>query len=381
MDYIEFLAHIAQSELLDKQGKFAEADQTIKIAQFGGFGNVGGGGGNVGNLGGMFGGNAGNFAAGALVNQAVSGRNPGQNLLGLGLGAAASEYMRKQQANAGKSELQKQQEKLKKLQVDLAKEQDPTKKTQLQSQIDATNRVITELQRLEPQAQGQPQAGGQQGGQQGTQQAQGAFPQSSQLDVRKVKNVYYQWQNGADVESAIDNAKLTPQEELLLRQMMSFGTKGQMPGQQPGGQQAPAVPGQLDQASMATIQNYVMNPDIKNRNDAWAKITKEFAPASQMAALEAYDKLKQNPLNVAPVAPVQPVPPQNALKPIVQEALDYMKKAPQGRKIDALNYFAKIKKMEDVDRQAAYKEFSLQNYILPPAKPAPKPAAKQVPRR
>ena len=48
MDYLEYLALLGHAEYLDAQGKFAEADKTIRIAQFGGF-NPGG------NLGGMFG--------------------------------------------------------------------------------------------------------------------------------------------------------------------------------------------------------------------------------------------------------------------------------------------------------------------------------------
>ena len=52
MDYLEYLALLGHAEYLDAQGKFAEADKTIRIAQFGGF-NPGG------NLGGMFGGRGG----------------------------------------------------------------------------------------------------------------------------------------------------------------------------------------------------------------------------------------------------------------------------------------------------------------------------------
>ena len=78
MDYLEYLALLGHAEYLDAQGKFAEADKTIRIAQFGGF-NPGG------NLGGMFGGrggaNPGALGVGALVNQAFTGRNPMQNIL------------------------------------------------------------------------------------------------------------------------------------------------------------------------------------------------------------------------------------------------------------------------------------------------------------
>jgi len=55
MDYLEYLALLGHAEYLDAQGKFAEADKTIRVAQFGGFGGQGG----VGNHGGMFGGRGG----------------------------------------------------------------------------------------------------------------------------------------------------------------------------------------------------------------------------------------------------------------------------------------------------------------------------------
>jgi hypothetical protein len=321
MDYLEYLALLGHAEYLDAQGKFAEADKTIRIAQFGGFGGQGG------NLGGMFGGrgggNPGALGVGALVNQAFTGRNPMQNILGTAAAAAAYEQQRKQQSNSSKNALVQAQDKLRQLEEQLSKEvADSPKKDQLEADVAKQKIVIQNLQKLSyyqptPATQGQtPQ--GQPGGQS---QTQGAFPDTAQLDTRKVINLVATATDATSLNKIISDNRFTPREETFAYQI--FMMRQQQGGQQQAGQ-AGAIPGQLTPEVQAAIVTLAMNPTL-NRNTAWAAITADdkIPPAAKVLALEYYDNKKQDPKYITQVqANQQPAEP--ILKPEEKNQADKM---------------------------------------------------------
>lgn len=296
MDYLEYLALLGHAEYLDAQGKFAEADKTIRIAQFGGFGGQGG------NLGGMFGGrgggNPGALGVGALVNQAFTGRNPMQNILGTAAAAAAYEQQRKQQSNSGKDALVQAQDKLRQLEEQFARENDPKKKTSLNTQVTEQKTVVENLKKLSyyqttatPGQLPQTQAAGQS-------QAQGAFPDTAQLDTRKVISLVATATDAASLNKIISENRFTPREENFAYQifMMRQQQGGQQQAGQAGAQQAAVIPGQLTPEVQTVIVTLAMDPK-SNRNTAWQAITgdSKILPAAKVLALEYYDKLKQDP--------------------------------------------------------------------------------------
>lgn len=303
MDYIEYLALLGHAEYLDVQGKFAEADKTIRIAQFGGFGGQGG------NLGGMFGGrgggNPGALGVGALVNQAFTGRNPMQNILGTAAAAAAYEQQRKQQSNSNKDALVQAQDKLRQLEEQLSKEvADSPKKKQLEADVAKQKIVIQNLQKLsyyQPTSATQGQTQGQAAGQS---QTQGAFPTTAQLNTRKVFNLVASATDAASLNAIIEKNNLTPAEENLAYQIfMQRQQQGaQQQAGQPGGQQAPAAQGQITPEIQSAMVSLAMNPQL-NRNTAWSSITanENIPPALKVQALEYFDKLKQDPKYIAQV--------------------------------------------------------------------------------
>jgi hypothetical protein len=304
MDYIEYLALLGHAEYLDAQGKFAEADKTIRVAQFGGFGNQGG----FGNLGGMFGGrggaNPGALGTGALVNQAFTGRNPLQNILGTAAAAAAYEQQRKQQSNSGKDALVQAQDKLRQLEEQLSKEvADSPRKSQLEAEVAKQKIVIQNLQKL-PYYQAPaaaPPAGQQQGGQQVGQQSQGAFPATAQLDTRKVFNLVAQATDGPTLSRIIEQNRFTPAEENLAYQIFMYRQQ-QSAAQAPGQQAGVAQTDQLAPEVKSTIVTLAMD-SASNRNTAWQAITSNsnIPPAAKVLALEYYDKLKTDPRYVTQV--------------------------------------------------------------------------------
>lgn len=307
MDYIEYLALLGHAEYLDAQGKFAEADKTIRVAQFGG-GPGGGFGGGFGNFGGMFGGrggaNPGALATGALVNQAFTGRNPLQNILGTAAGAYAYEQQRKQQSNSGKDALVQAQDKLRQLEEQLARETDPKKQENLKVQVEQQKTAVQNLKNLSY-YQTQPQSGApQQPGAPQATQTQGAFPASAQLNTRKVFNLVASATDAASLNAIIEKNNLTPAEENLAYQIfMQRQQQGaQQQAGQPGGQQAPAAQGQITPEIQSEMVSLAMNPKI-DRNSAWASITNNpnIPPALKVQALEYYDKLKQDPRYIAQV--------------------------------------------------------------------------------
>lgn len=302
MDYLEYLALLGHAEYLDAQGKFAEADKTIRIAQFGGF-NPGG------NLGGMFGGrggaNPGALGVGALVNQAFTGRNPMQNILGTAAAAAAYEQQRQQQSKSGKDALVQAQDKLRQLEEQLARENDPKKQESLTTQVTQQKTVVDKLKKLSyyqptPATQGQtPQ--GQPGGQS---QTQGAFPTSAQLNTRKVFNLVASATDAATLNAIIEKNNFTPLEENLAYQIFTSRQQqgAQQQAGQPGGQQAQAAQGQITPEIQAAMVTLAMNPQI-DRNTAWQAITgnKSIPNAAKVLALEYYDMKKQDPRYIAQV--------------------------------------------------------------------------------
>ncbi len=326
MDYIEYLALLGHAEYLDAQGKFAEADKTIRVAQFGGFGNQGG----FGNLGGMFGGrggaNPGALGTGALVNQAFTGRNPLQNILGTAAAAAAYEQQRKQQSNSGKDALVQAQDKLRQLEEQLAREvADSPKKDQLKAEVAKQKSVIQNLQNLsyyQAPAATTP-AGQQQGGQQGGQQSQGAFPATAQLDTRKVFNLVAQATDGPTLSRIIEQNKFTPAEENLAYQIFMYRQQ-QSAAQAPGQQAGVAQTGQLAPEVQTAIVSLAMDP-ASNRNTAWQAITanSSIPPAAKVLALEYYDKLKTDPRYITQVQTNQ-LPAETILSPEQKAQADKM---------------------------------------------------------
>ena len=379
MDYLEYLALLGHAEYLDAQGKFAEADKTIRIAQFGGF-NPGG------NLGGMFGGrggaNPGALGVGALVNQAFTGRNPMQNILGTAVGAAAYERQRQQQSNSSKNALDQAQDKLRQLEEQLSKEvADSPKKGQLEADVAKQKIVIQNLQKLSyyqptPATQGQtPQ--GQSGGQS---QTQGAFPTSAQLNTRKVFNLVASVTDAATLNAIIEKHNFTPLEENLAYQIFTSRQQqgAQQQAGQPGGQQAQAAQGQITPEIQAAIVTLAMNPQI-DRSKAWETISVNnlYPPAAKVQALKYYDELKQDPKYIAPGAQAQSQ--ATAIRQdVVNLALTAVNKAPAGRKIEFLNLYASANGLSQAEKKAVYDQFMLANFNR--SRPAPARPAKPAPR-
>ena len=384
MDYLEYLALLGHAEYLDAQGKFAEADKTIRIAQFGGF-NPGG------NLGGMFGGrggaNPGALGVGALVNQAFTGRNPMQNILGTAAAAAAYEQQRKQQSNSGKDALAQAQDKLRQLEEQLARENDPKKKESLNTQVTQQKTVVDNLKKLPyyqptPATQGQTSQG-QQGGQS---QNQGVFPDTAQLDTRKVINLVAKATDGPSLNRIITENKFTPREENFAYQIFMMR---QQQGGQAGAQQAAAIPGQLTPEVQTVIVSLAMDPQ-SNRNTAWQAITgnTNIPPAAKVLALEYYDKLKQDPRYIAQVqANQQKVEP--ILSPEDKSQADKMLARVLARNFKGNRY-------QEVKDQYAFQGINKAQYdyiikemqsrlgVLAkpgPARPAPARPAKPAPKR
>lgn len=374
MDYIEYLALLGHAEYLDAQGKFAEADKTIRVAQFGGFGNQGG----FGNLGGMFGGrggaNPGALGTGALVNQAFTGRNPLQNILGTAAAAAAYEQQRKQQSNSGKDALVQAQDKLRQLEEQLSKEvADSPRKGQLEAEVAKQKIVIQNLQKL-PYYQA-PAAAPPAGQQQVGQQSQGAFPATAQLDTRKVFNLVAQATDGPTLSKIIEQNRFTPAEENLAYQIF-MNRQQQSAAQAPGQQAGVAQTGQLTPEVQAAIVTLAMNPTL-NRNTAWAAITADdkIPPAAKVLALEYYDNKKQDPKYIAQVANQAQSQTAQIRQDVVDEALIQVNKAPAGRKIEFLNLYASAKGLSQAEKKAVYDKFMLANFNSSrPARPASKPA-------
>ena len=379
MDYLEYLALLGHAEYLDAQGKFAEADKTIRIAQLGGF-NPGG------NLGGMFGGrgggNPGALGVGALVNQAFTGRNPMQNILGTAVGAAAYERQRQQQSNSSKNALDQAQDKLRQLEEQLSKEvADSPKKGQLEADVAKQKIVIQNLQKLSyyqptPATQGQtPQ--GQSGGQS---QTQGAFPTSAQLNTRKVFNLVASVTDAATLNAIIEKHNFTPLEENLAYQIFTSRQQqgAQQQAGQPGGQQAQAAQGQITPEIQAAIVTLAMNPQI-DRSKAWETISVNnlYPPAAKVQALKYYDELKQDPKYIAPGAQAQSQ--ATAIRQdVVNLALTAVNKAPAGRKIEFLNLYASANGLSQAEKKAVYDQFMLANFNR--SRPAPARPAKPAPR-
>ena len=297
MDYLEYLALLGHAEYLDAQGKFAEADKTIRIAQFGGF-NPGG------NLGGMFGGrggaNPGALGVGALVNQAFTGRNPMQNILGTAAAAAAYEQQRQQQSKSGKDALVQAQDKLRQLEEQLARENDPKKQESLTTQVTQQKTVVDKLKKLSYYQPTPATSGQTQQGQPGAQsQNQGAFPDTAQLDTGKVINLVAKATDGPSLNRIITENKFTPREQNFAYQIFMMR---QQQGGQAGAQQAAAIPGQLTPEVQTVIVSLAMNPQI-NRNTAWQAITgnESIPDAAKVLALEYYDMKKQDPRYIAQV--------------------------------------------------------------------------------
>jgi hypothetical protein len=388
MDYLEYLALLGHAEYLDAQGKFAEADKTIRIAQFGGFGGQGG------NLGGMFGGrgggNPGALGVGALVNQAFTGRNPMQNILGTAAAAAAYEQQRKQQSNSSKNALVQAQDKLRQLEEQLSKEvADSPKKDQLVADVAKQKIVIQNLQNLSyyqptPATQGQtPQ--GQPGGQS---QTQGAFPDTAQLDTRKVINLVATATDATSLNKIISDNRFTPREENFAYQIFMMRQQ-QSAAQAPGQQAGVAQTGQLTPEVQTVIVSLAMNPQ-SNRNTAWQAITenKSIPDAAKVLALEYYDKLKQDPRYIAQVqANQQPAEP--ILKPEEKNQADKMLAR-------VLNRNYKGNRYQEVKDQYAFQGINKAQYdyiikemqsrlgVLAkpgPARPVPARPAKPAPKR
>ena len=399
MDYIEYLALLGHAEYLDAQGKFAEADKTIRVAQFGGFGNQGG----FGNLGGMFGGrggaNPGALGTGALVNQAFTGRNPLQNILGTAAAAAAYEQQRKQQSNSGKDALVQAQDKLRQLEEQLSKEvADSPRKSQLEAEVAKQKIVIQNLQKL-PYYQAPaaaPPAGQQQGGQQVGQQSQGAFPATAQLDTRKVFNLVAQATDGPTLSRIIEQNRFTPAEENLAYQIFMYRQQ-QSAAQAPGQQAGVAQTDQLAPEVKSTIVTLAMD-SASNRNTAWQAITSNsnIPPAAKVLALEYYDKLKTDPRYVTQVQTNQS-PAETILSHEDKAQADNMLKRVLARDFKGDRY-KEVKNQYATQgiNKAQYdyiiKEMQSRLGVLAkptparsPAKPAPakpaKPAAKPTPRR
>ena len=380
MDYLEYLALLGHAEYLDAQGKFAEADKTIRIAQFGGF-NPGG------NLGGMFGGrgggNPGALGVGALVNQAFTGRNPMQNILGTAAALAAYEQQRRQQSNSGKDALVQAQDKLRQLEEQLSKEvADSPKKGQLEAEVAKQKIVIQNLEKLSYYKPAQANAPGQtpQGQPAGQSQTQGAFPDTAQLDTRKVINLVANATDGPSLNKIITDNKFTPREENFAYQifMMRQQQGGQQQAGQAGAQQAAAIPGQLTPEVQTVIVSLAMNPQ-SNRNTAWQAITENnnIPPAAKVQALKYYDELKQDPRYIAPGAQAQSQ--ATAIRQdVVDLALTAVNKAPAGRKIEFLNLYASANGLSQAEKKAVYDKFMLANFNR--SKPAPARPAKPAPR-
>lgn len=303
-DYIEFL-NIAEE--LDKQGRFAESDNLIKLAQFPGFNPQG-----FGGFGNMAGGGGGNFFTPQMQGAAIGGavgnalfKSPAGTAVGTLVG---SEYGRKQGRDIEQRNLPAEL-KIQKLKEELIRLQNqnpsnPSKIADLQKKIAEEETILKQTQALR--AQSQPQ-GAQQSG-----QTQTALPASASLDQTKVYNAVATSKTYQELETAIN--KFTPGEQALA--LRFWNLKSQQAAQQAAPAQQQAQAGGLPPVVANILMGMLYDSTLTTPQAIWTKISGDgnIAPELKRAAFDEFIKLRNNAAYGAAQAPA-PAPVKSQFTP------------------------------------------------------------------
>jgi len=307
MDLNEYIDFIIVAEELDKLGRYAEADNLVRLAQFpsmnpqsfGGFGNMGAGNGNLFTpqmQGAAIGGALGNAAFKSPVGTAIG------TLVG-------SELGRKQGNDIQQRNIPSEQ-KIKKLKEELIKLQaqpEPrnyVKMQELQRQITTEEKILKDTQTLR--AQNQPQTSPQTANQTG-------LPASASFNQDKVINAISSSKTIQELEAAI--SKFTPAEQNLAFRFWNLKSQQaatQTPGQPAGQLQATQMPPAVNNILMSMLYD----PAMTTPQAIWSKIsTSEQIPdALKKAAFDEFLKLRSNQIYGAAQAQV-PTPAQPQFTP------------------------------------------------------------------
>jgi hypothetical protein len=330
MDLNEYIDFIIVAEELDKLGRYAEADNLVRLAQFpnmnpqgfGGFGNMGAGNGNL-----FTPQMQGAAIGGALGNAAF--KSPVGTALGTLVG---SEFGRKQGNDIQQRNIPSEQkiQKLKEELIKLQAQPEPrnyVKMQELQRQITTEEKILKDTQTLR--AQNQPQTSPQTANQTG-------LPASASLDQLKAYNAARDAKSFDELQKSVANFTLAEQA-LAFRfwNLKSQQAATQTPGQPAGQLQATQMPPAVNNILMSMLYDQTMTTP----QAIWSKIsTTEAIPAElKRAAFDEFLKLRSNQIYGAQQAQA-PSPAQSQftadeeakITDIVKRSMGY----PSGKKFD-----------------------------------------------
>jgi hypothetical protein len=330
MDLNEYIDFIIVAEELDKLGRYAEADNLVRLAQFpsmnpqgfGGFGNMGAGNGNLFTpqmQGAAIGGALGNAAFKSPVGTAIG------TLVG-------SEFGRKQGNDIQQRNIPSEQkiQKLKEELIKLQAQPEPrnyVKMQELQGQITTEEKILKDTQALR--ASNQPQPATQTG-------AQTGLPASASLDQLKAYNAARDAKSFDELQKSVANFTLAEQALAfrfwnLKSQQAATQTPGQPATQMQAGQMPPAVNN--------ILMGMLYDPKMTTPEAIWTKIsTTEQIPAElKRAAFDEFLKLRSNQIYGAAQAqaPVATQPQFTSEQETqINKLVDLAIKQPSGKKFN-----------------------------------------------
>jgi hypothetical protein len=348
MDLNEYIDFIIVAEELDKLGRYAEADNLVRLAQFpnmnpqgfGGFGNMGAGNGNLFTpqmQGAAIGGALGNAAFKSPVGTAIG------TLVGSELGRKQGNDI--QQRNIpSEQKIQKLKEELIKLQAQ-PEPRNYVKMQELQTQITTEEKILKDTQTLR--ASNQPQTSPQTANQTG-------LPASASFNQDKIINAISSSKTFPELEAAI--SKFTPAEQNLAFRFWNLRSQQaatQTPGQPAGQLQATQMPPAVNNILMGMLYD----PKMTTPEAIWTKIsTTEQIPAElKRAAFDEFLKLRSNQIYgaaqaQAPVATQPQFTPDQEIQ--ISKVVNVAMKAPPGQKF---NYIKRLR-IDDKITQPIYDE-------------------------
>lgn len=301
MDLNEYIDFIIVAEELDKLGRYAEADNLVRLAQFpnmnpqgfGGFGNMGAGNGNLFTpqmQGAAIGGALGNAAFKSPVGTAIG------TLVGSELGRKQGNEIQQRNIPSEQKILQMKEELIK---LENQEPKDFPKISNLKLKIQQEEAILKQTQALR--AQNQPQPATQTSTQTG-------LPASASLDQLKAYNAARDAKSFDELQKSVANFTLAEQALAfrfwnLKSQQAATQTPGQPAGQLQAGQMPPAVNNIL----MTMLYDQTMTTP----QAIWSKIStsNQIPEALKKAAFDEFLKLRSNQIYGAAQAQV-PTPAQ-----------------------------------------------------------------------